>query len=178
MANPREGTLGVALKHARRQNFSEFASLLSTSARRDSRVGFVPFGLLMRILRSRARRRSCATDRRGCQLRICCVSTVLCGLTLLLAPAQLAELLGVSPPALLAGVGAGLVLYAAGLFWTARQRPIPGPAAWAAIVLDLGWVLGSLAVVELGIVSSIGVGLVGLVAAAVLVFAILQFVGV
>ncbi len=106
------------------------------------------------------------------------VSTALCGLTLLLAPGRLANLLGVSPPALLAGVGAGLVLYAAGLFWTARRQPIPGAAAWAAIVLDLGWVLGSVALVELGILTSIGAGLVALVAAAVLVFAVLQFVGV
>jgi len=36
-----------------------------------------------------------------------------------------------------------IVLYAAGLFWTARRRPIPGAAAWAALVLDLGWVVGS-----------------------------------
>ncbi len=106
------------------------------------------------------------------------ISTALCGLALLLAPAPLAELLGGSPPAILAGVGAGLVLYAAGLVWTARRQPIPGAAAWAAIVLDLGWVLGSVAVVELGILSSIGAGLVALVAALVLVFAVLQFVGV
>ena len=106
------------------------------------------------------------------------ISTALCGLALLLAPAPLAELLGVSPPAILAGVGAGLVLYAAGLVWTARRKPIPGAAAWAAIVLDLGWVLGSVAVVELGILSSIGAGLVALVAALVLVFAVLQLVGV
>jgi hypothetical protein len=106
------------------------------------------------------------------------ISTALCGLALLLAPAPLAELLGVSPPAILAGVGAGLVLYAAGLVWTARRQPIPGAAAWAAIVLDLGWVLGSVAVVELGILSSIGAGLVALVAALVLVFAVLQLVGV
>jgi hypothetical protein len=106
------------------------------------------------------------------------VSTALCGLALLLAPEALAELLGVSPPALLAAVGAGLVLYAGGLFWTARRRPVSGAAAWAAIVLDLGWVAGSLAVVELGILTSIGSGLVMLVAAVVLIFAVLQFLGV
>lgn len=81
-------------------------------------------------------------------------------------------------PALLAAVGAGLVLYAAGLFWTARRRPIPSAAAWAAIVIDLGWVVGSVAVVEAGLLTSIGVVLVGLVAAAVFVFAALQFAGV
>jgi hypothetical protein len=86
--------------------------------------------------------------------------------------------LGVSPPALLAAVGGGLVLYAAGLFWTARRLPIPDAAAWAAIVLDLGWVVGSVAVIEVGMLSPIGTGLVALVAAVVLTFAVLQFVGV
>jgi hypothetical protein len=105
------------------------------------------------------------------------VSTALCGLALLLAPTALAEFLGVSAPALLAAVGAGLVLYAAGLFWTARRQPIPGGAAWAAVVMDFGWVLGSVALIELGILSSLGTGLVALVAAAVLVFAVLQLVG-
>jgi membrane protein DedA with SNARE-associated domain len=57
-------------------------------------------------------------------------------------------------------------------------RPFPGAAAWAAIVLDLGWVVGSVAIVELGILSRIGMGLVALVAAIVLIFAVLQFVGV
>jgi hypothetical protein len=106
------------------------------------------------------------------------VSTVLCGLVLLAVPGTLAELLGVSAPALLAVVGGGLVLYAAGLFWTARRRPIPDAAAWAAIVLDLGWVVGSVALIEVGVLSPIGTGLVALVAAVVLIFAVLQFVGV
>jgi len=106
------------------------------------------------------------------------ISTVLCGVALLAAPGALAELLGVSPPALLAVVGGGLVLYAAGLFWTARRHPIPDAAAWTAIVLDLGWVIGSVAVIEVGILTRIGTGLVALVAAGVLTFAVLQFVGV
>jgi hypothetical protein len=106
------------------------------------------------------------------------ISTVLCGAALLAAPGGLAELLGVSAPALLAVVGGGLVLYAGGLFWTARRRPIPAVAAWTAIVLDLGWVFGSVAVIEVGILTRIGTGLVALVAAVVLTFAVLQFVGV
>ena len=67
---------------------------------------------------------------------------------------------------------------AAGLFWTARRQPIPDAAAWAAIVLDLGWVVGSVALIEVGVLSPIGTGLVALVAAVVLIFAGLQFVGV
>jgi len=52
------------------------------------------------------------------------------------------------------------VLYAGGLFWTARRRPIPDAAAWTAIALDLGWVVGSVAVIEVGILSRIGAGLI------------------
>ena len=55
------------------------------------------------------------------------VSTVLCGLALLAAPGALAEVLGVSAPTLLAAVGGGLVLYAAGLFWTAGGAPFRTP---------------------------------------------------
>ena len=106
------------------------------------------------------------------------ISTALCGLALLLAQAPLAELIGIPVPTVLAAVGAGLVLYAAALFWTARRRPIPAAAAWAAIVMDLGWVIGSVALVEAGLLTSIGMLLVGLVALAVFVFAALQFVGV
>jgi len=106
------------------------------------------------------------------------ICTGLVGLALLLAPAPLATLLGIPTPNPLAAVGAGLVLYAGGLLLTSRRRPIPGAAAWAAIVLDLAWVVGSVALVELGILTSLGAGLVALVAVAVFVFGALQFVGV
>jgi len=106
------------------------------------------------------------------------ICTGLCGLGLVVAPDPLATLLGVPTPTPLAAVGAGVLLYAGGLFWASRRRPIPGPAAWAAIVLDLAWVVGSIALVELGILTSLGAGLVVLVAITVFVFAALQFVGV
>ena len=106
------------------------------------------------------------------------LSTALCGLALLAAPGTLATLLGVPRPALITAVGAGLVLYAAGLFWTARRRPIPAPAAWTAIALDLGWVAGSVVLLELGMLTPLGASLVALVAAVVFVFAGLQYRGV
>jgi hypothetical protein len=106
------------------------------------------------------------------------ISTAVCAIALLAVPGPLATLLGVPTPSVIAAVGAGLVLYAAGLFWTAWRRPIPAPAAWTAIALDLGWVAGSVALLELGILTSVGAGLVALVAAAVLVFATLQYWGV
>jgi hypothetical protein len=106
------------------------------------------------------------------------ISTALCGLALLVAPGPLAPLLGVPEPGVLAAVGAGLLLYAAGLFWTAAQQPISPAAAWTAIVMDVGWVIGSVALLEVGLLTPIGSGLVSLVAAVVLVFAALQYRGV
>jgi hypothetical protein len=106
------------------------------------------------------------------------ISTALCGLALLVAPGPLAPLLGVPGPGILAAVGAGLLLYAAGLFVTAGQQPISPAAAWTAIVMDVGWVMGSVALLEIGGLTPIGSGLVSLVAAVVLVFAALQYRGV
>jgi hypothetical protein len=106
------------------------------------------------------------------------ISTALCGLALLVARGPLAPLLGVPEPGVLAAVGAGLLLYAAGLFWTAAQKPIWPAAAWTAIVMDVGWVIGSAALLEIGLLTPIGSGLVSLVAAVVLVFAALQYRGV
>jgi hypothetical protein len=106
------------------------------------------------------------------------ISTALCGLVLLIAPGPLAPLLGVPRPGILAAVGAGLLLYAAGLFLTAAQLPISPAAAWTAIVMDVGWVIGSVVLLEIGMLTPIGSGLVSLVAVVVLVFAALQYRGV
>jgi hypothetical protein len=106
------------------------------------------------------------------------ISTALCGLALLVAPGPLAPLLGVPRPGILAAVGAGLLLYAAGLFLTAARQPISRAAAWTAIVMDVGWVIGRVVLLEIGVLTPIGSGLVSLVAAVVLVFAALQYRGV
>jgi hypothetical protein len=106
------------------------------------------------------------------------ISTALCGLALLVVPGLLAPLLGVPGPGILAAVGAGLLLYAAGLFLTAARQPISRAAAWTAIVMDVGWVIGSVVLLEIGVLTPIGSGLVSLVAIVVLVFAALQYRGV
>ena len=106
------------------------------------------------------------------------ISTALFGLALLVAPGPLAPLLGVPGPGILAAAGAGLLVYAAGLFVTAAQQPISPAAAWTAIVMDVGWVIGSVILLEIGVLTPIGSGLVSLVAAVVLVFAALQYRGV
>jgi hypothetical protein len=47
----------------------------------------------------------------------------------------------------------------------------------AAVVLNAAWVLGSIAVIELGLLSTLGNVAVGVVALAVLGFALLEIVG-
>src|SRR5262245_19213419 len=106
------------------------------------------------------------------------ISTALCGFALLVACGQLAPLLGAPGPGILAAVGAGLLLYATGLFLTTAQQPISPAAAWTAIVMDVGWVIGSVLMLEIRVLAPIGSRLVSLVAAVALVFAALQYRGV
>ncbi len=63
---------------------------------------------------------------------------------LILAGSAVAPLVGLESPGLLAGIGAGLLVYAGVLFRVARQ---PEPArrdVLTFIALDVAWVLGSL----------------------------------
>ena len=65
-----------------------------------------------------------------------------CGTALLAAPAALAGALGVSPPGLIGGLGAQLLLFA-GLLVLLASRPSIRPAlAMAVVVADLLWVAG------------------------------------
>jgi hypothetical protein len=99
-------------------------------------------------------------------------------LTLTAAPA-LAGLLGM-PAALPWPLGLFLVAYAAAL-WVAASRPrVNRPFVWAVIVGNSLWVLASVAVVVVGPFALTGLGVAfGLVqAAAVALFADLQFLGV
>jgi hypothetical protein len=92
------------------------------------------------------------------------------------APA-LADLLGPGAGAL-RGIGAFLLVYAAGLVLLAGLRSIPRPAAWTVVVGNLAWAAGTtvlaFAVHEL---TTFGTVVVLAQAAAVAAFADLQWVG-
>jgi hypothetical protein len=100
------------------------------------------------------------------------------GLLLILAAAPLAQLLGVSRPATLIGVGVSLLIYAAWLVRNARREVIDAAEASVAVVLDLVWVVGSLALVVTGRLSKTGNWLVGSIADLVLCFGLLQWYGI
>jgi hypothetical protein len=81
--------------------------------------------------------------------------------------------------AVLRGTGAFLVAYAVALVVLAAARTIPRPAAWTMVVGNLAWTLGSVVAVLAAreSLTAVGVGVVLVQAAAVAVFAELQWLG-
>jgi hypothetical protein len=111
-------------------------------------------------------------------LRVDAVASGALGLLSLVAAPALSELLG-PPSTLLWPTGLFLVAYAAAL-WAAAARPrVNRPFAWAVIVGNTLWVVASVAVVVVGpfALTVLGVAVVLAQAAAVALFADLQFLG-
>jgi hypothetical protein len=74
-------------------------------------------------------------------------------------------------------VGAGLLVYAAALLWNAARATISRGEALLAVVLNAGWVAGSAVLIVDGPLTLVGNLAVGAVAGAVLLFAVLEIVG-
>ena len=106
------------------------------------------------------------------------VATAMTGLTALVGAPWLPAILGPTSPLLLAIIGVGLVVFAGVLFAQARRARIDRRVAWTIAVMDIAWVVGSIAVVEVGVLTAIGNLIVAAVAAVVLVFAILEVRGI
>jgi hypothetical protein len=83
------------------------------------------------------------------------------------------------PTGWLVGLGAFLIAYAGGLLWLAARPHIPAALAWTVVVGNLIWVVDSAATVAAGWfpLTAVGTALVVAQAAAVVVFAELQYVG-
>ena len=108
------------------------------------------------------------------------VFSTLSGFLFLLMPTAVATFLGWPTYGwLLMLVGAVLLLYAGLLFWEARKPELNRGFAKTAVFMDLAWVIGSALILLLGTPALTigGMWAVGLVADAVLVFAILQAIG-
>jgi len=89
----------------------------------------------------------------------------------------LVEFLGLPSSVSLAPLGIGLLGYAGWLLWNARREKIRIVDAWMAVALDMVWVVGSYALLFAVRFSSSGRWVVALVAEAVLVFAVMQWLG-
>jgi hypothetical protein len=101
--------------------------------------------------------------------------SALSGAVILAASDRLAELLGIRISLL--PLGAMLIVYAAGLLWNARRENVSAVEAWIAVLLDVVWVAGSAVVIFAGVLSATGNWIVAIVADVVLLFAVLQVVG-
>jgi hypothetical protein len=99
------------------------------------------------------------------------------GALLLLGAEPLSTLIGLTAPVVARIVGAGLLVYGAALLWHGRCPEPSRAAAIAAVVLNVAWVVVSALVIEVGLLTTIGDAAVAAVAAAVLLFAMLQIVG-
>ena len=105
------------------------------------------------------------------------IASGLTGALLLFGAGPVSTLIGLSAPAVARLVGALLAVYAAALLWNASRTTVSRAETLAAVVLNAAWVLGSLALIELGPLTTLGNIAVAAVALAVLGFAMLEIVG-
>ena len=109
-------------------------------------------------------------------LRVDAVASGVLGVGLLALSGVSDDLLGASA-GFTASVGVFLVVYAAGLVLLAGRPRIAPPLVWVVIVGNVGWTVVSTILAFDGSLTGLGVALTLAQAAAVLAFAILQFVG-
>lgn len=105
--------------------------------------------------------------------------SALSGLVFLFGGRPLAAFMGLSTPVVLMAIGLITALYAGLLLWMTAQSSIKRSFARAAVVLDAGWVIGSIAILLTGWppLSIAGMWIVALLAEVVALFAVLQAVG-
>lgn len=101
------------------------------------------------------------------------------GLLLIAAASPLSDLMGIRPPAALAGLGLALLIFAAGLLWAAFPAEIDRRLGLTAVALDLLWIAGSALLLLSGWLplTTFGVWTIVIVADIVALFAIWQGYG-
>ena len=104
--------------------------------------------------------------------------STLSGLTILLAQGWVLRILGLPSTVTLLILGAGLIVFAVTLVINARKQQVKKSDAWIAVLMDVAWVVGSYILIFTVPFSTEGKWVVGVVAELVLVFAVLQFVGI
>jgi hypothetical protein len=100
------------------------------------------------------------------------------GLVLVLAERGVVRLLGLPETINLIALGISLLVFAAILMLFARKKPIKLLDAWIAVILDAVWVIGSYPLLLVVPFSTSGKWVVGIVAEVVMVFALLQWLGI
>jgi hypothetical protein len=100
------------------------------------------------------------------------------GVFIVIAHDWTARLLGLSGTANLVGLGIGLLIFAAALLINARRPELRIAEAWAVVLMDLAWVAGSYLALLIAPFSAEGKWVIAMVADLVLVFAVLQWIGI
>jgi hypothetical protein len=104
--------------------------------------------------------------------------STLSGLVLIFAERWVVRLLGLPETINLITLGISLLVFAAILVLFARKTPIKLLDAWIAVLLDAAWVIGSYPLLFVVRFSSSGKWVVGIVAEVIMVFALLQWLGI
>jgi len=100
------------------------------------------------------------------------------GLVLIFAERWVVRLLGLSETINLITLGISLLGFAAILVLFARKNPIKLLDAWIAVILDAAWVIGSYPLLFVVRFSTSGKWVVGIVAEVIMVFALMQWLGI
>ena len=104
--------------------------------------------------------------------------STLSGLVLIFAERWVVRLLGLPETINLITLGISLLVFAAILVLFARKTPIKLLDAWIAVLLDAAWVIGSYPLLFVVPFSTSGKWVVGIVAELVMVFALVQWLGI
>lgn len=100
------------------------------------------------------------------------------GLALVFAEREIVRLLGLPDTVSLVPLGISLLVFAAVLVLFARKKSIKLLDAWIAVAMDAAWVIGSYPLLFVAPFSTGGKWIVGIVAEVVMVFALLQWLGI
>lgn len=108
------------------------------------------------------------------------VFSTICGIGLIVFAAPLAALMGEVPTWLLVSVGVGLFPFAIGIAINVRRNSMSLAEARLTVIMDFGWVAGSIGVIAMFAdqLSLAGMDIVLAVAAVVAMFGILQTIGI
>jgi len=105
------------------------------------------------------------------------IASGLCGALLLVATPTIAAHFGIASAGIPRAVGAGLLVFAAALLWNAARASVSRAEALVTVALNAAWVVGSLILVVDGPLTVLGNVAVAAIAGAVLVFAVLEVLG-
>jgi hypothetical protein len=100
------------------------------------------------------------------------------GLVLIFAERWVVRLLGLPETINLITLGISLLVFAAILVLFARKNPIKLLDAWIAVILDAAWVIGSYPLLVVVPFSTSGKWVVGIVAEVIMLFALMQWLGI